>query len=102
MKDEIGGAVIEEFVDKNEHKKPKIVNKNVVARICQNEYKQVLLKNKCFRHSVNRIRSKHHRIGTYEINNISLSSLITKYIFKRIDMADWLLDIRVDCQKELS
>ena len=51
---------------------------------------------------MNRIRSKHHRIGTYEINNISLSSLITKYIFKRIDMADWLLDIRVDCQKELS
>ena len=49
------------------------MNKNVVATIGHNEYKNVLLNNKCIRHSLNRIQSKDHRIGTYEINKISLS-----------------------------
>ena len=31
-----------------------------------------LLNNKCIRHSINRIQSKDHRIGTHEINKISL------------------------------
>ena len=84
MKDETGGVAIEEFVglkstmysflvDNNEHKKAKGVNKNVVATISHNEYKDVLLKYKCLRHSMNGIQSKDHRIGTYEINKISLS-----------------------------
>ena len=51
-------------------KEQKAVNKNVVATIGHNEYKDLLLKNKCLRHSMNRI--KHHRIGVYEINQISL------------------------------
>ena len=38
-----------------------------------NGYKDVLLNKKCLRHSMNRIQSRHHRIGTYEINKISLS-----------------------------
>ena len=33
---------------------------------CHNEYKDALLNNKCIDHS------KDHRIGTYEINKISL------------------------------
>ena len=49
------------------------MNKNVVAAIGHNEYEDVLLKNKCFRHSMNRIQSRDHRIGTYVINKISLS-----------------------------
>ena len=64
MKDETGDIVIKTFVglkpkvysylvDNNEHKKAND-NKNVAA-IGDNEYKDVLLKNKCFRHSVNRI-----------------------------------------------
>ena len=78
MKDEIGGVVIEEFValnpktysflvDNSEHKKAKDVNRNVnvVATISHNEYKDALLNNKCVRHSMNRIQSKDHRIGTY-------------------------------------
>ena len=84
MKDETGGVAIEEFVglkpkmysflvDKNEHKKAKGVNKNVVATIGYNEYKEVLLNNKCIRHSMNRIQSKDHRIGVNGINKISLS-----------------------------
>ena len=73
MKDETGGVAIEEFVglkpkmysflvDKNEHKKAKGLNKNVVATISHNEYEDVLLKNKCLRHSMNRIQSKDHSI----------------------------------------
>ena len=84
LKDETEGAAIEEFVglkpkmysflvDKNEHKKVKGMDKNVVATISHNEYKDVLLNKKCIRHSMNKIQSKDHRIGTCEINKISLS-----------------------------
>ena len=85
MKDETAGVAIEEFLglkpkmysylvdDNREHKKAKGVNKNVVATICHNEYKEVFLNEKCLRHSMNRIQSKDHGIGTYEINKISLS-----------------------------
>ena len=84
MKDETEGVAIEEFVglkpkiysflvDNSEHKKVKGVNRNVVAAISHNEYIYVLLNNKCIRRTMNRIQSKDHRIGTYEINKISLS-----------------------------
>ena len=49
------------------------MNKNVVATTGHNEYKDVLLNNKCIRHPINRIQSKDHRKGTYEISKISLS-----------------------------
>ena len=66
MKHETGGVAIEELVvlkpkmysflvGNYEHKKAKAVNKNVVATISHNEYKDVLLNNnKCIRHSMNR------------------------------------------------
>ena len=84
LKDETRGVAIEEFiglkpkiysllVDNSEHKKAKGVNKNVVAAINHNEYKDVLLHNNCIRHSMNRIQSNDDIIGTYEINEISLS-----------------------------
>ena len=72
MKDETGGVAIEEFVglkakmysflvdDNSEYKKAKGVKRNVVAAISHNKYKDVLLNNKCLRHSVNRIQSKDH------------------------------------------
>ena len=84
MKYETAGAAIIGFVgmkpkmypflaeDNSEHKKAKGVNRNGVATISHNEYKDVLLNNKCIRHSMNRIQSKNHRIGTYEINKLSL------------------------------
>ena len=59
--------------DNSEHKKINDVNENVVATISYNEYKDVFLNKKCLRHSMNRIQSKDHRIGTYEINKISSS-----------------------------
>ena len=107
MKDETGGVAIEEFaglkpkmssflVDKSEHKKAKGVNKNVVATINRNEYKDVLLNNKRIRHSMNRIQSKDHRIGTHEINKISLSCFDDSIIFKTMDMMDSLLVARVN------
>ena len=59
------------LVDNNsKHKKAKGMNRNVIATISHNEYKDVLLNNKCIRHSMNRTQSKDHRIGTYEINKI--------------------------------
>ena len=82
MKDETGGVTIKEFVglkpkmysflvdDSSEHKKTKGMNKNVVATISHNQYKDVLLNNICLRHSMNRIQSKDHRIVTYEIKKI--------------------------------
>ena len=49
------------------------MNKDVVAAIIHNECKDVLLNKKFIRHSMNRIHSKNHRIGTYKSNKISLS-----------------------------
>ena len=53
-------------------KKENGFNRNAVTAISHNEYKDILLNKKCLRHLMNRIQSKDHRIGTYEINNISL------------------------------
>ena len=67
MKDEADGVAIKKFFGLNQkmfsfsldasrdHKKAKGVNKNVVATISHNIYKDVLLNNKCLRHSVVRI-----------------------------------------------
>ena len=57
--------------DNSEHKKVRWVNKNVVATISHKENKDVSMHKKCLRHSMKRIQSKDHRIGTYEINKIS-------------------------------
>ena len=46
--------------------------KNSDATKCHTEDKDVLLNQKCLRHSINRIPSKNYRTGTYEINKISL------------------------------
>ena len=94
MKDETAGVAIEEFVrlkpkmylhlvdDNREHKETKDINKNVVATISHNEYKDVLLNKNCLRHSMNRI-NKYHRIGTYEVNKISLSCFADKIYIQK-------------------
>ena len=88
MKDEMDSVSIANFVglkpkmylilvsNSREYKKAKIVNKNVVAKISRNEYKDALLNKRCFRHSMN--RSKNHRIRIYEINKFSLSCFVYK------------------------
>ena len=73
MKDYTEGVAIEEFVglkakmesvwiDNNEHKKVKCVNRNVVETINHNENKNVFLNSKYIRHSMNRIQSTDHKI----------------------------------------
>ena len=85
VKDETSGVVTEEFVgmkakvylflidDNSEHKIANGGNRNVNTTINYKKYKNVLLNNKCFRHLLNRIQNKDHRIGTCEINKIPLS-----------------------------
>ena len=48
------------------------MNKNVVAAISHNEYKNILSNKKCIRHTMDRIQSKYNRVGTYEVNKILL------------------------------
>ena len=97
MKDETGGITIKEFiglkskmysflVDNRELKKAKVANRNVVAAISHNDYKDELWNNKCIRQSINRIQSKDHIIGTSEITKFNCLLLMTKYIFKIMDM----------------
>ena len=100
MKDETGGAALVEFVvlkpkiysflvDNNEHKKAEDVNKNVVTIVNHNKHEYVFLNKKCIRHSMNKIQTKDHRIGTYNINKIFFALfLMTKYIFKTMVMMD--------------
>ena len=108
MKDETAGVAIEEFVGlkpkmylylvdgNSEHKKAKDVNKNFVATISHNEYKDVLLKKKCLRHSMNNIQSKDHRIRTYEINKVSLSYFYDKIYIQNNKCDRLALVIRVN------
>ena len=81
MKDETAGVAIKEFVglkskmylflvnDSSEHKNAKGENQ---CWISDNKYKDVLLNNKCLRHSMNRIQKKNSKIETYDINKMSL------------------------------
>ena len=81
MKDEFGGVIIIEFVglkskmysikkiDGKEHNAAKGVN--IATEF--NEFKDVLFNKKIIRHKMKRIQAKKHKIGTYEIDKISLS-----------------------------
>ena len=61
-------------------------NEHAVKTVSHNEYKDILLYQICLKDSINRIQSKNHRIGTYEINKISLSCLMINYVSKTMDM----------------
>ena len=81
MKDEFKGKIIRELVglkskmylligiDDEEVTKAKGVNK----KIRHEEFVDVLFNKKVIRHDMKRIQSKLHRIGTYDVCNISLS-----------------------------
>ena len=62
-------SIVNTIVDNSEHKKVNGVDSKLVSA-SHNEYKDVLLNDKCIRHSMNRIQNKNHSIGTYEINKI--------------------------------
>ena len=98
MRDKTGGVAIEEsvrlkpkmysFLLGNSQHKKEGVNKNVVATITHNEYKDVLFNNNCIRHWMIRIQSKDHITGTYEVKKTSVSRFDDKYILKTISMID--------------
>ena len=63
MNEETTGVAIEEFVglelkmfylvdDNSEPKKAKNMNRNIVATITHNVYKEALLSNRCMKHSI--------------------------------------------------
>ena len=92
--------MIEEFVwlkpkmysfsvdDNSEHRKAKVVNRNVVAMLSHDKYKDLLLDNKCLRHSLNIIQCKDQRIGTYEINKITFPCFDNKIYIQNNGMRD--------------
>ena len=45
----------------------------ILEKITHSEYKDVMPNQKCLKHSMNRIQTKNHRIGTYKINKFYLS-----------------------------
>ena len=80
-KDEFDGVIVEEFVglksklhfmkkiDGKEYNTPKGVS--IATEF--NKFKDVLFNEKIIRHKMKRIQSKKHKLGTYEIDKISLS-----------------------------
>ena len=66
--------------DNSECKKAKGANRNVAVAVSHKEYKDAWLNNKCLRHSMKRIQSKDHRIGTLEMYENSLPNFRCIYI----------------------
>ena len=81
MKDVSGGKIIVEFVGlkskmysmENIDGKESDTAKEVNIVTGFNEFKDTLFNKKINRHKMKRIQSKKHKIGTYEMNKISLS-----------------------------
>ena len=81
MKDVSEGKITDKLVGlkskmhsmKNVHGKESNTAKGVNIATEFNEFKDTLFNKKVFRHKMKRIQSKKHKLGTYEINKISLS-----------------------------
>ena len=81
MKDKYGGAIIDEFVGlkskmfsiKEIKGSESSTTKGVNIATEFNEFKDVLFNKKVIRHKMKRIQAKKHKVGTYEIDEISLS-----------------------------
>ena len=81
MKDEFGGVIVIEFVGlKSKMYSMKKIDgkeyntaKGVSIATEFDKFKDVLFNEKIIRHKMKRIQSKKHKLGTYEINKISLS-----------------------------
>ena len=106
MKDKYGGAIIDQFIRlKSKMYSIKKLNgsessttKGVNIATEFNEFKDVLFNKKVIRHKMKRIQAKKHKIGTYEINKISLSCFDDKrYILG--DGVNTLAYFHKDCSK---
>ena len=107
MKDEYGGVIIDQFIGfKSKMYSIKKVNgsessttKGVNVATEFNEFKDVLFNKKIIRHKMKRIKAKKHKIGTYEIDKISLSCFDDKrYVLD--DGVNTLAYFRKDCNKK--
>ena len=81
MKDEFGGIIVSEFVGlkskmysikKNDGKEHNTANGVSIATEFD-KFEDILFDNKIIRQKMKRIQSKKHKLGTYEIDKISLS-----------------------------
>ena len=81
MKDESEGKTVDEFVGlkskmysmKNIDSKESNIATGVNIATEFNEFKDTLFNKKVLRYEMRRIQAKKHKMGTYEINKISLS-----------------------------
>ena len=86
MKDEYGGVIINQFIGlKSKMYSIRKMNggesstaKGVNITTDFNEFTDVLFNKKIIRHKMKRIQAKKHKIGTYEIDKISLPSFDDK------------------------
>ena len=89
MKDEFGEVIVDEFVGLKSkiHSMKKIdgkecnTAKGVSIATESNKLKDVLFNENIIRYKMKRIQSKKHKLGTYEINKISLSFLTIKEVY---------------------
>ena len=59
-----------------------------------NEFKDTSFNKKVIRDKMKRVQSEKHKIGTYEINKISLSFLMIKDFFQMIGFIHQLISIK--------
>ena len=107
MKDEYGGVIIDQLIGlkSNMHSIKKIdgsessTAKEVNIATEFNEFKDVLFNKKVIRHKMKRMQAKKHKIGTYEIDKISLSCFDDKrYVLD--DVVNTLAYFHKDCNKK--
>ena len=107
MKDEYGGVIIDQFIGlKSKMYSIKKINgsessttKGVNIATEFNEFNNVLFNKKVIRHKMKRIQVKKHKIGTYEIDKMSLSSFDDKrYVLD--DGVNTLAYFHKDCNKK--
>ena len=106
MKDEYGGAIIDQFVGlKSKMYSIKKINGNESSATKRvniatefNEFKDVLFNKKIIKHKMKRIQAKKHKIGMYEIDKISLSCFDDKR-YELDDGINTLAYFHKDCNK---
>ena len=110
MKDEFGGVIVAEFVGlkskmyslKKTDGKESNTAKGVSIATEFDKFKDVLFNEKIIRRKMKRIQSKKHKLGTYEIDKISLSCFDDKrYVLddETYTLAYFLKD-KKDCDKK--
>ena len=72
--------------------------KGVNIAIEFNEFKDVLFGKKVIRHKMKRIQSKKHKLGSYEIDKISLSCFDDKRFCQMMEFIRWLIFIKIVLQ----